>query len=150
MATSNAMIQLARMYTLIEAALREAATKGQPLSIPELNNRPEIKELTKSSFQTRDVVNRLVGMGHVIRSNRSKGLLEFIWDVNSSPFIIGKRNEQKAARLPSKVENHEPVAQEQQAVEMVRSKDIEIQMGSITLVVGLNPINGRVRITIED
>lgn len=150
---NNPLTQLARMYALIEGALRFKIH-----TIEELRNLPEIKAAEKSTWQVADIVRTLYRKGHLIQGNRDKTTLCYSWDTDSPPFIFKSKQRKQATKAPSKptiIKPNSPngpispISPINQTAFQIPTKEIELVFDGTIVVIGKNPETGRIRITIE-
>lgn len=144
---NNPVAQIAQMYNLIEAALRK-----EELSAADLSNKPEIKALAKSAWQARDIVKTLVKKGHVTKEGEGKDAT-YKWNLGSKPFVLPAATRKQAMRAPSSpnvVSNatSAPVPAKPLPAS-VTPKEIEVVLDGTLIIIGRNPQNNRIRITIE-
>jgi len=164
---NNPVSQLARMYSALEERLRWAATSNLPITIAELNETPAIKAIAKSEWQVRGIITTWSGKGFVKEVGRrdTKGLpVEYMWNLNSAPFVLGKRTQKSMIINPSTPEitkavsnieaaethRYQPAAAASSGkTKQSAESDIELAFGDTLVIIGKNPATGRIRITIE-
>ena len=133
--------QLAKIYGLIEASLRKAATHDKPITLSELNNVPEIKSATKSPYQVRDCISSLRDKGHLIQQGDARAKT-YMWNVNSPSFIIRTKQREKINKQPSIASVTKPIIKPE--------PDYELVIGTTLLTISKNPSTGNTRIVIEE
>lgn len=148
-ATFNSLTQLAQMYNLLESVLRKAATYPSlcGLTIQEINSIKNVQTLAKNKFQVRDLLKSLVRKGHVTQTTKPTST-HYEWDLSSPSFILKR----KAKTVSSEVTCIKPeIPPNATLASMVKvAKEVEIAMGGLVVLVGRNPLTGRVRITIDE
>lgn len=162
MEINNPISQLAKMYNMLEAHLRKAAHDNTVITIKELRSKPDVAALEKSPWQVRDALKTFRNHGHLVETTKGgRGHeQEYYWDVNSPPFVLGKRIERRKKVDPSKpvVVNSgtdKPLAAPEPnfvklETKAVSPKEIELVFGDKQIIIGTNPVTGRMRITIEE
>ena len=153
MATSNALSQVAQMYNLLESILRSADANNRPLTITELNNFPAVLALRKSQWQVRDLVTKtLLKRGHVTEITNQQGDKVYAWDKTSEPFNLAIKQTRKASTKPSAATITKPEPAPNAIIQQMGkiAQEVEIAMGGFSVVIGRNPLTGRVRITIDE
>ncbi len=149
-AINNPVVQLARMYQLIEEH-----TRRMPMSVIELNRQGDISAIRKNAWQVRDLLKTLKDRGHIIKTGAHKDA-KYEWDKTSKPFIMRTKNMHKVPSLPVVHKAEKEWTQGVHDIASIRkqvitpAKDIELVVGGTMIVVGRNPSTGRLRIVIED
>ncbi len=144
---SDKMIELAKRYKVVEEVLRRAADRGEMLTVRDLMDISEVAELCAKESYLRTTLDMFQRHRHLTVRLRhantwpGKNCNEYMWDVTSPPFILGKLKEKAAQEQPSTPKT---------AVEKGRkaAESIELVIGGVELVIDVNPATGRARIII--
>ncbi len=139
--SANPVAQLAKMYQLIEAALRGP----HPLSLAELNDVPDIKATSKSPWQVRDIMRTLAKKGDYVTHQGEGRNMKYSWNKGAKPFLLPTKLAKKAAKAPSTVKVIKP-----EKPAPAPSKEIELVFDNTMIVIGRNAKTGRLRICIEE
>lgn len=150
---SDKMIELAKRYKVVEEELRRAAERGVMLSVRDLMDISEVAELCEKESYLRTTLEMFKRHGHLAirlrESNTWPGKIcnEYMWDVTSPPFILGKMKERAAQVTAGKPTSLEvPILPSKGLT--ATSGALELMLGAVTLVIDVNPATGRARIII--
>lgn len=148
----NPMVRLARLYSLVEAQLRRAASENEFIPMGDLQSNREIMEAAKNELQVKYVVNSLRDFGH-IKTVGDRARMRYMWDVDSPPFVFGSAKREKMRTAPSEPIVKKSVQQESLAEPTVRAasggREVEFVFNGVEFVVGINPATGNLRLKIE-
>lgn len=145
MATIQSTIAL---YSVVETILRQALQENRPRTFKELSQHVDVKRVAKNEQQLRDVVSRFRNKGMIV----NKKMREFsdAYKSNESGWIWAADNEVVPVALPKHKVDKKPSIPVITMVESTKAdKDVELCFNGTTILVGRNPISGRIRITIE-
>jgi len=113
---TNPLGRLVLLYNRLEAHLRYAAIANKPITMYDLNHKPDVKELTQSPYQVRDVLRVLINRGHVIKNtHRNQRESTYVWNKDSGPFLFTRASMQRVVQAPSDVVVVKPKPIETQA-----------------------------------
>lgn len=131
------------LYNRVELLLKKAARDGHPLPVSEIVGL--VGDVATSAKQVVNVVQQLYAKGLLHRSDyKVPGTREryrYAWD----PVMISEGYASKA-QTPTPASKSTPA---KQVMVAKPADEIEIQFGAVSIVVGKNPMTGRIKIVIE-
>jgi len=132
------------LYNRIELLLKKASREGHPLPISEIVKL--VGDVALSGKQVQNVVMQLYGKGLLHRSDyKVPGTREryrYAWD----PVMM---EEGYAAKPQTPTPAATKSAPTKQVMVAKPADEIEIQFGGVSIVVGKNPMTGRIKVVIE-
>lgn len=137
----------ATLVSAIEARLKQAHTEGKFLSFPQMFAFPEVAEHATGIQQVKDVIAAMREKGCTVNravepAEHEGGRVGYAWKADAvyTMATTGKtrKTSQKAAKQAAEVST-EPTSS---------PNEVELCINGINLVAGINPLTGRVRITI--
>lgn len=153
MSINNPITQLANLFNLVEARLRRAAAEKHYIGLSDLMKDPDINAAAKDHVQVKNVLKTFRDHGHLYHIGTSRWTT-YIWNVDSPPFVLGKRIERRKKVDPSEpvIVNSDTAAPNLTKLgsEAAPPKEIELVFGKNQIVIGTNPATGRMRIIIEE
>jgi hypothetical protein len=143
----NSVQNTLRMYNLIEARLRWQASQPHGITVAELRQVTDIKNAERNAWQVRDCVKRLQARGYVTAEGVDKDR-RYKWNLDAGPFVITDHMRRASQQQPSAVKD---VLRDNvlNTVAQDVSKEVELVVAGVTIVIGKNPATGRPRIVIE-
>lgn len=145
----NPMAQLARMYELIEKSLRKKS-----MYMHELREVPDIKALERNPHQVQHIVKKLASAPerYILTDGIGRGM-KYRWNPDAPPFTLQLKWKHQAEKQSSEVIHREPEAEMPTRIEDVQpkpvSKEVELVLDGMLVTIGKNPLNGKLRITID-
>lgn len=137
------------LYNVIETLLRQALQENLPRTFREISENQDVLRVASKPQQIRDVVSTFRKKGYIIK----KPMREFsdkytpnefgwVWNPDAES-VVNTPPAHKANTKPSKPVIVKP------DIGNENEKEIELVFGTTTIIVGKNPLTGRIRITID-
>lgn len=157
-------LSLSKVYELLEARLRLAATNEAPVTLNDLLADPEITAVRANEKQVVNAIATLKYRGHltVTKAPGTNNIPanHYVWDVDSPPFVVGIKTGQKANKLSSQpavivkadsLQTGAELGKIPRAIAPVKgAKEVELVFGNTLITIGRNEATGRLRLVLED
>lgn len=133
-----------RLYTLVEQALRRALEENRQCTFNQLWKMPDISNSARAPQQLRDILKtyRNKGLLTIVNVNpkdNEGAKVAYIWNPEGKALIATPKAKVDKAPSTTEVKKFAPL----------NTEEVELNFYGIDLVIGINPLTGRTRITIE-
>jgi hypothetical protein len=133
------------LYSVAETVLRQALQENRPRTFREIFSNVEVQRVATGEQQMRDVLSSFRRKGMVVKS-----LMAPYGDKYNKKEVGWMWNPEEHWKIPSndKKPSHVTVVKNP-ITATTTNNEVELVIGSATIVIGRNPITNRIRITIE-
>lgn len=161
-----------RMYHVVEQVLRQAASENHPVSLRDIYERTEVKEIFPKEYAVRDKVNVMLNHGLVTKvtiaqsaSGDKRSRVGYVWAVADST-AAERIDFAHAARGSGRIKHpkegntgiqHVPKPVPTQNVEVevngltvYAGKGVQMFVQGVSMTVDKNPLTGLIRIVLKD